>query len=166
MTTSKPGERVMAPVVRSGRAVLAVALAAPQRSAAQRSAPRIDVDSVTIEAEIEPLASTPTQRLDAVRRNEPTSIELDADYERARSDVVELAPRLESAVTTLRKQHTTLLDLLKNVNSRVQGRDGTPEWWDAIRAGFDTFVRQCGEHESHENRLVQEAYTQDIGAQD
>ncbi|MDH3771434.1 MAG: RNA polymerase sigma factor RpoD, partial [Nitrospirota bacterium] len=110
------------------------------------------------------------QRLDAVQRNEPPDVELDAAYERARSEVVELvnqvefhANRVESLVEQLytlnRRLNGLEGKLLRLADScainrrtflkRYRGEELDPEWLARVAelpdTGWATFVERHGE---------------------
>ena len=43
---------------------------------------------------------------------------------------------------------------------------GSPDWWEQLEECFNEFSQELSRHESAENAILQEAYTQDIGDQD
>lgn len=81
-------------------------------------------------------------------------------------DIVEMSPRFSSQVDELREQHGTLLDSVAQLRLHVNCAPDASLWWRAIRYDFAEFARLCREHEQQEHKLVQLAYTQDIGAMD
>ncbi len=78
----------------------------------------------------------------------------------------EVAPELTPVAESLQRQHCDLLmklNVLYDV-ATVDKKDSS--WWDQLDIHFDAFVRTFHEHEHQENRLMQEAFTQDTGDKD
>jgi iron-sulfur cluster repair protein YtfE (RIC family) len=81
-------------------------------------------------------------------------------------EVVEMAPHLGATVQKLQMEHGDLLETLEAMHGLLAEAEDTESWRQAVRQDFEAFLHQCKEHESRENSLVQEAYSQDIGALD
>lgn len=80
-------------------------------------------------------------------------------------ELIEDAPRLKTQVDELLTQHPTLLQLVEQMAAAASG-ETRAGWRQAIRAQFEDFLAQFIEHEHQENRLLQDGYAQDIGAED
>jgi hypothetical protein len=44
--------------------------------------------------------------------------------------------------------------------------DGSAEWWQNLDEAFHGLSKDLMHHENHENQILQDAYTDDIGAGD
>lgn len=82
------------------------------------------------------------------------------------SEALEQAPRLTERAQVLFKQHESLLADARGLRHHVRGGEGTDAWWDELSTRFNDFTRALMTHEAHEDDLVQEAYTDDIGSKD
>ena len=81
-------------------------------------------------------------------------------------EIIEIAPRLSGEADRLQHEHAELLEVAEQLADNIRHAQNSPIWWKAIRFDFESFIRRCEEHEAAENRLVQDAYLQDIGAMD
>jgi hypothetical protein len=82
------------------------------------------------------------------------------------SHVVDAAPWRASSVEELKQQHVALLKIIRRVAEGIRMANESPLWGAAVRNDFSEFLRRCVEHESHENRLIQEVYVLDVAAAD
>lgn len=81
-------------------------------------------------------------------------------------EIVELAPRCADKADQLEREHAELMEVAEQLARDIRHARETQVWRLAIRLDFENFIRRCEEHEAAETELVQEAYLQDIGAQD
>lgn len=82
------------------------------------------------------------------------------------AEIVAVAPRLNRQVDELRAQHELFRKLLAAMRRLArQGNDSDAWWWD-LKTHFRDFTKAFLAHEHAENRLFQEAYGRDIGAED
>lgn len=82
------------------------------------------------------------------------------------TEIVELAPRFARVAVELQREHADLLMTAKRLCGRLPIAQESHNSWRVFQLDFEAFVQRCAEHESAENRLVQETYLQDIGALD
>ena len=82
------------------------------------------------------------------------------------SEVVEEAPRLSTRADKLHDQHRTLWEELENLRNLAEQREGSDQWWEQLHTDLEKFARNLLTHEAHEDDLVQEAFTDDIGSKD
>ena len=77
------------------------------------------------------------------------------------------APQLISTANQLLAQHPRLCSAAQQVADEGRNRPATdPEWWDRTIERFRAFRDELLKHETRENVLLQEAYSQDIGSHD
>ena len=81
-------------------------------------------------------------------------------------DVVDRAPRLSDRIDALRTEHQQLLAAIRRLNEVAGDGDGSADWWQRLEAAFHQFSNDLMHHESTENEILLEAYTDDIGAAD
>lgn len=81
-------------------------------------------------------------------------------------DVVDKAPRLSERIDALRNEHEQLLVAVRRLSEVANDGDGSDDWWQRLDAAFHEFSRDLMHHESCENEILLEAYTDDIGAAD
>jgi len=79
--------------------------------------------------------------------------------------VVDRAPRLSDRIDSLRTEHQQLLSSVRNLNEAAAG-DSSGDWWKRLETAFHEFSSGLMHHESAENEILLEAYTDDIGAAD
>ena len=76
------------------------------------------------------------------------------------------APELTKRATELREQHTQLIAKISEIIDALTS-PGLNAWdWDNVVAKTLGFLNLLLDHERAENKLVQDAYQQDIGAED
>lgn len=80
--------------------------------------------------------------------------------------VVERAPHMAERVDQLRQQHNDLRAAFAAIQRTAGSGDGTSPWWNDLANSFHDFSTNLMHHETAENAIVLEAYTQDIGAKD
>jgi hypothetical protein len=76
------------------------------------------------------------------------------------------APRLKARADRLQQDHPQLALLLDEIVAFAGSGDGSESWWLRLAALFEEFGRRVRGHEQNENQLLQEAYTEDVGAAD
>jgi IS5 family transposase len=77
------------------------------------------------------------------------------------------APQLISAANQLLAQHPIICSEAQHVVRESRDRPATdPDWWDQTTERFRAFRDELLKHETRENVLLQEAYSQDIGSHD
>lgn len=81
-------------------------------------------------------------------------------------DIIARAPRLQREAEALRSQHRGILDGARRLRERVLQLDGDLGQVPAIRQSFKETLRAYFEHESAEDRLLEEAYCRDTPAGD
>jgi iron-sulfur cluster repair protein YtfE (RIC family) len=80
-------------------------------------------------------------------------------------DVVNHAPHLSDKVSALISEHTELCKAIGELATASQCQGQPPEW-DKISSGFGEFYDKLTSHESLENELLQQVFTEDIGSKD
>lgn len=80
--------------------------------------------------------------------------------------ITDQAPRLSSRADKLCHEHQQMLDSAKSLVKQAIDGDGSEGWRDKMGAAFHDFGRSLMHHESEENELLQQAYTDDIGDKD
>jgi iron-sulfur cluster repair protein YtfE (RIC family) len=82
------------------------------------------------------------------------------------SAALELAPRLTSRAGELLQEHAEFRGRLSAMRQLAMPAEATEDWWRNMRESFERFFNAFRRHETAENRLLQEAYSDDIGAED
>lgn len=82
------------------------------------------------------------------------------------SDALLQSPRLVARANGLMAQHPMLSERARKLLDETHANPGTDTWWAETREQFDAFRDTLVKHEQGEDRLLQEAYTQDIGSHD
>jgi hypothetical protein len=80
--------------------------------------------------------------------------------------LVNYAPHVADKVQTLIAEHNDLSDEIKELVVWVRDREGVSENWDELSARFTEFDEKLTQHETIENELLQEVFTEDIGSKD
>ena len=78
------------------------------------------------------------------------------------ADELLIAPRLGAMADRLVKQHAALKERIRRIHELAEAPPPQPDGRTFTRAVRD-FARQLHEHETAENRLIQEAYFDDLG---
>ena len=78
-------------------------------------------------------------------------------------DVLDRAPRLSNRIDALRGEHQQLSATVARLQVVATNGDGSSDWWQQIETAFHDFSKELMHHETTENELLLEAYTDDIG---
>lgn len=83
------------------------------------------------------------------------------------NEAIEQAPHLAARAEALHGQHATLRAEVRDFRT-LAARPGEPseDWWQELETRFDSFTGNLLIHEAHEDDLVQEAFTLDLGTGD
>jgi iron-sulfur cluster repair protein YtfE (RIC family) len=81
-------------------------------------------------------------------------------------DVVDRAPWLSNRIDALRTEHQQFLNAVGRLNEVAVDGDGSADWFQRLEVAFHEFSSELMHHESAENAILLEAYTNDIGAAD
>jgi hemerythrin len=81
-------------------------------------------------------------------------------------EALERAPRFIVQAAVLQDQHETLLEEVEKLRLLVHSGIESPAWWNRVESDFRAFAGRFMNHEQDENKIVQEAFTVDIGAAD
>lgn len=76
------------------------------------------------------------------------------------------APQLVVRANELMAQHPKMCTRARDLVVQFQAGQNPDDWWQETRRRFDAFQDELLKHEKNEDGLLQEAYTQDIGAHD
>ena len=79
---------------------------------------------------------------------------------------LDAAPRLERRVLALRGQHAPLRAELKQILEDAAYAGVAADVWRRVAEAFDVFAAGLRAHELAENRIVTDAYLEDLGAGD
>jgi hypothetical protein len=82
------------------------------------------------------------------------------------SAALAIAPRLTERATELVRQHPVLMAQLAALQAHAASRQPTEPWWQQLQLGFAAFFDEFGRHEAGENMLLQDAFHDDLGAED
>jgi hemerythrin-like domain-containing protein len=82
------------------------------------------------------------------------------------TEVIERAPRLSERADALLSEHPAMATQLVTLRTFAARRDEPVQWFASLSEMFERFVECFRAHETAENQLVQEAYSDDIGAED
>ena len=81
-------------------------------------------------------------------------------------EAIERAPRVSRRASELLEQHAALRSAIASLREQVSSADAESRTWDKSHGMFIALMADLGKHESGENALLQEAYTEDIGTKD
>lgn len=90
----------------------------------------------------------------------------DEEVEGLFDELAEQAPRLTERTEQLRQEHVQLRAAIGKLAELAASGDTSSDWWQQLETAFHQFSTQLMHHETKENELLQEAYTEDIGSQD
>jgi hemerythrin len=76
------------------------------------------------------------------------------------------APQLVARANALLAQHPKMHDQARSLIVDLMPDQGRDQWWQETGARFQAFKAELLKHERHEDTLLQEAYTQDLGSHD
>ena len=81
-------------------------------------------------------------------------------------EALERAPRFTSKAESLLDQHEALQEEIEKLRLLVHSGMESQAWWTRIESDFHTFSDRLLNHEHAENKVVLEAFTDDIGTGD
>ena len=81
-------------------------------------------------------------------------------------DLISHAPRVSDKVAVLIAEHGEMTVDISELVARTSSCQGTEEDWDMVNSGFAEFEEKLMQHETVENELLQEVFTEDIGSKD
>lgn len=163
---------------RPGAAVSKAALPASPLSLAHRAREEhrvIGADLDAVEAQLTRLtksAPDADQAGEALRRIEHLARELPTHFawEEAAGGIfakaLEVAPRLERSVLALRRRHGPLGSEIQQILEDAGYAGVAPDAWREVAKRFGVFARALRNHERAEDRLIADAYLQDLGSGD
>jgi hypothetical protein len=82
------------------------------------------------------------------------------------TQVVARAPRLADQVGQLSDEHKSMTKTVESLCIEAANGDGSAAWWEKNDADFHRLSKELMQHENHENQILQDAYTEDIGSDD
>ncbi len=88
------------------------------------------------------------------------------EYEEAEGYLAEalaVAPRLTRRAQRLRGEHNHFSEKLRGLADRAREADESPGSWTALATGVRRFTYELRYHELEENRLVLDAFMDDLG---
>ena len=80
--------------------------------------------------------------------------------------ITDQAPRLSPRADKLCQEHQQMLDHAKALVKQAIDGDGSSTWRTALSESFHGFSKSLMHHESEENDLLHQAYSEDIGSKD
>jgi iron-sulfur cluster repair protein YtfE (RIC family) len=81
-------------------------------------------------------------------------------------DLNRQTPHEAGAIGELVQEHEELLERLTMLHRLAAEGNLSPACWDELEHGFRNFSTKMCHHEARENRLLQDAYEQDLGSKD
>jgi len=81
-------------------------------------------------------------------------------------DVSQRAPRVTEITNELRDEHNSFRETIRGLAETAANGDASAEWWHRLEHDFHSFSTELMHHESKENELLQDVYTDDIGSAD
>ncbi|MCA9236676.1 MAG: hemerythrin domain-containing protein [Planctomycetales bacterium] len=81
-------------------------------------------------------------------------------------EAVQQAPQLSARARTLGEEHEELQEQIEKLRILIHSGVESSAWWIRVQSDFAAFAKQISRHESEENALLQEAFSQDIGTKD
>ena len=82
------------------------------------------------------------------------------------SNMISHAPRVSERVEVLIAEHGSMYIEIRELVARASDCQGSHDDWDEIGVRFRKFRGRLMKHESVENELLQEVFTEDIGSKD
>lgn len=76
------------------------------------------------------------------------------------------APRLVTRANELLAQHPKMCTQATELCKLAAATERADDWWQETASRFQAFKKELLAHESKEDSLLQEAYQQDLGAND
>ena len=81
-------------------------------------------------------------------------------------EAVQHAPQLAARAKALGEQHESLQEAIEKLRILIHSGVESAAWWVRVQNDFSAFAKTITHHESDENALLQEAFTQDVGTKD
>lgn len=81
-------------------------------------------------------------------------------------EVVNHAPHVSERVAALIGEHEDLIGELRDLEARAVDCPGVNADWEEVGARFGEFMARLMQHETLENELLQQVFTEDIGSKD
>ena len=81
-------------------------------------------------------------------------------------EAIDRAPHFVTQAAVLQEEHEELLEDIEKLRILVHSGVESPAWWSRVEADFRSFAARLLHHEHAENKIVQEAFTVDIGTGD
>jgi hypothetical protein len=132
----------------------------------------IGADLDAIEALLTQLGALESDAEQALRRLEHLARELPEHFswEEAADGIfakaLDVAPRLERRVLALRKRHAPLGSEIQQILEDAGYAGVAPDAWRRVAKRFGAFAKALRNHERAEDRLIADAYLQDLGSGD
>ena len=82
------------------------------------------------------------------------------------ADALYEAPQLVNRANDLMLQHPKMTKSARKLADAADPNVDPDRWWDQTAERFEAFREELRKHEREEDRLIQEAYTRDIGMND
>lgn len=82
------------------------------------------------------------------------------------AEATEHAPRLKRRANELLDQHLQMASHVERLQELAATKKTSDEWWHVLQDEFGRFLECFRAHETAEDRLIQEAYGDDIGTGD
>ncbi|MCG8450927.1 MAG: hemerythrin domain-containing protein [Pirellulales bacterium] len=76
------------------------------------------------------------------------------------------APRFSQEIDSLTIEHSQLLSEALQLAEKANLDHDTEQWWAEIARDYEKFSKRLTDHEHQENKIVQQAYNEDIGTMD
>ena len=80
--------------------------------------------------------------------------------------IVEQAPRFRSQIDKLLAGHQELVDRGEKLRLLIHSGMDMPSWWSCVQADFEQFADHLSQHHHAEIKVMQEAFSQDLGSGD
>lgn len=81
-------------------------------------------------------------------------------------EAVHQAPLLAPKAEALESEHEDLQEQIEKLRLLIRSGVESAAWWVRVQSDFNSFAKQISRHESEENALLQDAFSQDIGTKD
>ncbi len=124
------------------------------------------LDRVQTRLSADPLSLTATATLLAELRDHVKEHFADEEAGGYFSEALTVAPWLRERAEALHLQHPLMIKSLETLLQHCRQGDDSPVWRKSMAAEFAAFHQHLRRHESGENQMIQDAYTQDMGASD
>jgi hemerythrin len=82
------------------------------------------------------------------------------------TEAIEHAPQLSGKADDLVDEHAELSECARKILESAPTEEGSDAWWQHIDEQFNKLRKELLTHERDEDRLIQEAYHRDLGAND